>query len=396
VTMDPQLTREQEQVRESLREFLAARGGIDLARRYMEGEEGVVDDLWSELAEMTYTALTVPVEYGGFGEDVDYLAVVLEEAGRVAMPGPYPETMAFAAPLIAEAGTGDQRERYLPAIADGDHRASFALAGAGPVGGPAGGDPSDGEVEVSSEDGGLAALPDDGGVVASPDDGGYRLSGTAPMVPYGDAVDSVVVAARTDGEDGTTLFVVDGSMADAERLDSLDGSRPFARLAFDDVRVPAAARLGPLDGGELSRAVDRYALATCAMTVGAADRTVERSVEHANTREQFGGPIGRFQGVKHRIADMWMKTRASRSLVYYAAWSLANGEEDARKAVSSAKAYANASCIEVFEADIQNHGAMGFTWDHPTHRFLRQARAWENFPRDRRYHRDRVADERGF
>ncbi|EMA41350.1 acyl-CoA dehydrogenase [Halococcus morrhuae DSM 1307] len=372
--MDFTLSDEQNQMQESVRDYLESEGGIELARRQMDGED-VVDEVWDGLAEMDYPALSVPLEYGGLGDDLLYLSLLFEEAGRVALPGPLPETLGFTVPLLAELGTDEQKEQFLPAIADGDLRASVALY-----------------------DDATESLPGAIRMEAEPTDDGYRLDGTKTLVPYAESVDRVVVPARTrqdTGYDGITLFFVDPAAAEAEQLDTLDKTRPLYELTFDAVEV-SGARLGPVDGGgdALKRAIDRLNVSMCAMLVGGADEAVDRSVEYGKQREQFDKPIGQFQAVKHRIADMWLDTEAARSLTYYAAWAIANDEDDARQAVSRATWYCTERCGELFEDDIFNHGATGYTWDHDGHIFLKQAKTWANLLGSPTEHRRRIADIR--
>lgn len=374
--MDFSLNDEQEQMQETAREFFDDAEMIQRARRQIDGED-VVGDVWADLTEMDYPALTVPVEHGGLGDGMLYLALLLEEAGRHALPAPFPETAAFAVPLIDELGTDDQRERALPAVAEGDRTFSFGLY-------------ADAE----------AGLPEGVALDAERTAAGYRLDGRVTLVPYGDLVDRVVVAARTQagrGLEGVTLFVVDPAAVETTRLRGLDRTRPPAELAFEGHVVEEDRRLGPLHGGgdALRRAIDRYTVATCAMLTGAADRAVDMSVQHGNEREQFGQPVGRFQAIKHRIADMWMDVQGARSLTYYAAWALANEEADAPLAVSQAASFVTENAARIFGDDIQNHGGMGYTWDHDAHIYLKQAKAWESFLRTPREHRERAADLRG-
>lgn len=374
--MDFSLNDEQQQMQETARDFFDDNEVIQLARRQMDGED-VVDDVWADLTEMDYPALTVPLDYDGLGDGMLYLALLLEEAGRHAMPGPFPETAAFAVPLIDEVGSESQKDRWLPRVADGDLTFSFALHA----------DPG-------------KQIPEAIGLDVERTDEGYVLDGSVSLVPYGGLVDRVVVAARTQqgrGYEGVSLFVVDPAEVDAERERGLDRTRPPFELSFEGHAVPEERLLGQQNGaGEaLRRAVDRYTVATCAMLVGAADRAVDMSVEHGNEREQFGQPVGRFQGVKHRIADMWMDVQGGRSLTYYAAWTLANEESDAARAVSTAASFVTENCARIFGDDIQNHGGMGFTWDHDAHIYLKQAKAWESFLGTPRDHRERAADLRG-
>lgn len=376
--MDARLTDEQQQMQETAQDFLESNGGIELARERMEGNETVIDDLWADLADLDYTAITVPLDHGGLGDGMVYLSALLESLGRYAMPGPFPETMAFVVPLLAELGDENQQAEYLPAIADGDVRASFAV------------------YDDQNE-----SLPQTVQLTADRTDEGYRLSGTKALVPYGGEVDLLVVAARTRAGrsiDGISLFLVDPDSAgvEASQQDSLDRTRPLYEVTFHDHVVSEDALLGPAHGGgtALERAAERFTVATCAMLVGAADRAVDLSVEHGNEREQYGQPIGRFQAVKHRIVDMWIDMQSARSLVYYAAWALDNDEPEATSAVSATKGFAADRLHRAFADDIKNHGGMGFTWDHDGHIYLKQAKAWRNFLGSPESHNDRVIESR--
>lgn len=359
--MDARLTEEQKRIQETAEEFIEAQGGIELARRRMDGESDVIDELWTELADLDYTAITVPFEYEGFGEDMIYLTALLEVAGKYALPGPLPETAAFAVPLIDDLGTEAQKETYLPAIAAGEQRWSFAVY-----------------------DDRNGSLPESVQLEAAVEDDGFRLDGTKTLVPYGGEVDAVVVAARTregSGYGGISLFVVDTDDVEANQLDSLDRTRPMYELAFDDLKLDEDALLGPLHGGggALADAIDRFTVASCAMLVGAADRAVDLSAEHGNEREQYGQPIGRFQAVKHRAVDMWVDMQSARSLVYHAAWALENDEAEAGRLVAATKTYAADRLTRAFADGMKNHGGMGYTWDHDGHIYLKQAKAWRNF-----------------
>lgn len=375
--MDFRLNDEQQQIQETARDFLESQGLTEPARRVMDGEAEAAEELWEELASLDYTALSVPLEHGGLGEGMVYLTALLEEAGRAVMPGPFPETTAFAVPLLAAGGSEEQQARFLPEVAEGTVRFTVGL------------------YEPEGD-----FLPDGIRAGAAREDGGFRLSGTKTLVPYARMSDRVIVPVRTRrgrGFDGLSLFLLDPEDLAVEPLGSLDRTRPLYRCGLEDVVVSEEALLGPLHGGGslLQRALDRLRIAYCAMTVGAADRAVDLSVEHGNERTQFGQPVGRFQAVKHRIVDMWMDLQRARSLVYYAAWSLDTDEPDAPRAVSAAKAFCSEQGLEIFEADILNHGGMGYTWDHDTHLYLKQAKSWQNYLGSPSDHRERIAQARG-
>ena len=376
--MDARLTEEQQHIQETARDFVESNGGIELARRHINGEYDVAEELWDDLAELDYTAITVPFDYDGFGEGMVYLTALLEALGRYAMPGPLAETAAIAVPLIAELGTETQKNQYLPTIAAGDYKFSIAL-----------------------HDDRNKSLPRAIQMGAEQVEDGYSLTGTKTLVPYGGQVDWVVLAARThEANDfqGISLFIVDPTEAEITELDSLDGTRPMYSLTFDDVVLDTDAMLGPYHGAgdALARGIDQYSIAASAMLVGAADRAIGLSSEYGNERTQYGQPIGHFQAVKHRTVDMWVDKEHARSMTYYAAWALENDEADAIQAVTMANAYAGETLHDVFAADIKNHGGQGFTWDHDSHIYLKQAKAWKNFlgSVDRSY--QRLADSRDY
>lgn len=375
--MDARLTDEHSQVQETARDFLESNGGIEYARRAMEGED-VIDEVWAEISALDFTAITVPIAHGGLGEGMVYLAALLESLGRYAMPGPYPETMAFGVPLLASLQNGDAQADVLSAVAAGEERLSFAL------------------YDEHDE-----TVPEAITMQATRVDDGYELDGTKTLVPYGGSVDSLIVATRTQdatGFDGISLVLVDADRVEATELDSLDRTRPMYEVTFPSLVVDEADIIGGRHtaGAALSGAIDRFNVATSAMLVGAAEQAVDLSVEYGNEREQYGQPIGRFQAVKHRTADMWMDTQHLRSLTYYAAWAIENDEPDATHAASRAKAFAADHGPRIFTDDIWNHGGMGFTWDHDAHIYMKQAKAWENFLGGADYHYDRVADERDY
>jgi alkylation response protein AidB-like acyl-CoA dehydrogenase len=376
--MDATLTNEQEQIQKTARDYIESEGGIDLARRQMEGEESVIDDLWDDIADLDFTGISVPLEYGGFGEGMEYLSALLEVTGRYALPGPLPETAAFAVPMISELGTDEQCERHLSAIATGEQKFSFAI------------------YDERDEQ-----LPEAITLDVEQVEDGFRLSGTKTLVPYGGEVDHIVVAGRSqdsDGYAGISLFVVNlhDYPVETSRLDSLDRTRPMYNVEFDGLVVEEDSLLGDRhDGGDaLISAMDRYAIAASASLVGAAERAVELSTEHGKERKQYGQPVGKYQAVKHRIANMWMDMQNARSLLYYAAWANDEDKPDSSRAVSTLKVYAADRLHRVFGDDMWNHGGMGFTWDHDGHIYLKQAKAWRNFPRAPEHHSDRLIEER--
>jgi len=359
-------------------ERIEAEGGMSLGRRLIDGQDGVVDDVWSSLADGDFPAVTISAAYGGLDDTQVSFGAVVECLGRYAVPAPYAETVAFVAPLVERLGSEAQCERFLGGIAEDGMRASFAL-----------------------HDDPAAELPESIRLEGVRDGDAVVLNGTKPLVPYGGSVDEVIVAARMKAAaewNDIALLLVDATAVDTTRLDSLDGTRPMYRLSFDDVSVPPKRQLGsPANNGTALRAaIDRYRLAGCFELVGAAERAVDRSVEQGTERRQYGYPVGMYQAVKHRIAEMYRDVKQARQLSYYAAWALDQNDPDAKRAVSAATAFVTARCRRVFEDDIKNHGGWGFTWDDHGHVYLKRAKAWEVFAGSIETHRDRVAAERGF
>lgn len=287
-------------------------------------------------------------------------------------PGPLPlvATAALAAPLVLALGTEAQRAELLPRIASGALTATLAVPGEGLA--TALGLTGDNRGDWSG--GGRA-----GGVQARRDDrheGGWRLYGQADQVLDGHSAGLLIVAAHTGGfaRSRTLLFLVHG---DAEgvvraRRTSLDETRPRARVELRDV---AAELLGSGEGDEVAAALaamgDAAATVLAAEAVGAAERALERTVEHVRRREQFGRPIGSFQAVKHRLADVYVQVQAARSAAYYAAWSAGSGSGERTGGLALAQAL-EALRTAASEA-VQLHGGIGFTWEHDAHLYLKRA-----------------------
>jgi alkylation response protein AidB-like acyl-CoA dehydrogenase len=371
--MDFAFSEEQELLRASARDLLARECPPAYVRRMMEAEHAWDEVLWRKLAGAGWTGLGIPDAYGGVGTFLD-LVVVLEEAGRALLPGPFFSTMALAVPALLEAGSEAQKREVLSAIAEGRARATVALTE------PAGRWDADGVA--------LAARP--GG-------GGWTLDGLKLFVPDAGVADHLVVAARTrsGGEEGITLFLVSGRPAGmtVTPLQTLDMTRRWYEVRFESVRVPDAAVMGSVDGGwaPLRRALDWGAAGLCAEMVGGAQHVLDTSVEYAKARHQFGKPIGIYQAVSHKLADMLLETESARSATYYAAWAVDADAPDRSLAASMAKAYTSDAYRRAAGNGIQVHGGIGFTWEHDMHLYFRRAKASEVTLGDATFHRELVA-----
>jgi alkylation response protein AidB-like acyl-CoA dehydrogenase len=371
--MDFAFSEEQEMLRASAREFLTKQCPASYVRQMMEAEDAWDQAFWRKLAEMGWTGLGIPEAYGGVGTFLD-LVVVLEEAGRALLPGPFFSTMGMAVPTLLECGSEAQKREVLTAIAGGDARATVALTE------PSGRWDADG-VSLSAHQAG----------------DGWRLDGIKLFVPDAGVADHMIVAARTrgSGEQGVTLFLVSGRPdgMTVSALRTMDMTRRWYEVRFEGVQVPASAVVGTVDEGwaPLRRALDWAAAGLCAEMVGGAQHVLDTSVEYAKTRQQFGKPIGIYQAVSHKLADMLLETESARSATYYAAWAVDADAPDRSLAASMAKAYTSDAYRRAAGNGIQVHGGIGFTWEHDMHLYFKRAKASEVTLGDATYHRELVA-----
>jgi alkylation response protein AidB-like acyl-CoA dehydrogenase len=374
--MDFGFSQEQEMLRATARKFFENECPSTFVRERMAEPAGVTDDFWTKLAEQGWLGLIYPEEYGGAALGFVDLTVLMEEMGRVVMPGPFFSTTVLGGLLILEAGSTAQKKAWLTRIAAGEAKTTLAWT-----------EPS--------------ARWDAEGVTttARTADGGFVLSGAKLFVPDAHLADVLVVVARTSegprAEDGVSLFLVPGGASGLEvkLLPTMDQTRKLCEVTLGDVRVPADALLGARDGGwaPLARVVERATVALCAEMCGGAQRVLEMTTEYAKIRVAFGKPIGAFQGVKHRAADMLVDVENAKSLTYYAAWAVDENVPEAALAASMAKAYVTDAYRKVAGAGIQLHGGIGFTWEHDLHLYFKRAKSSEFTFGDSTYHRERVA-----
>jgi alkylation response protein AidB-like acyl-CoA dehydrogenase len=371
--MDFAFSEEQEMLRRSARDFLAKECSSKVVRQLMESAEPYDKALWKKVAGLGWTALGIPEEYGGVGTFLD-LTVVLEEAGRALLPGPFFSTMGLAVPALIEAGTEAQKKEVLGAIADGSARATLALT-----------EPS------GKWDAGSVTL------TAKPSGGGWQLDGVKLFVPDAEAADYMVVAARTrgEGEDGISLFLIKGRPdgMTVTPLKTLDLTRRWSEVRFDGVKLDADSLMGTAGKAwpQLKRALEWATAALCAEMIGGAQKVLETSTEYAKTRHQFGKPIGIYQAVSHKLADMLVLSESGRSATYYAAWAVDADAPDRSLAASMAKAYVSDAYRKVAGDGIQVHGGIGFTWEHDMHLYFKRAKSSEVTLGDATYHRELVA-----
>jgi len=378
--MDIGFTEEQELLRDTARKFLDSQCPTKFVREMMATDAAVTEEFWRQLADNGWLGITYPEDAGGSGLGLVDLVVLMEEIGRAVMPGPYLATVLLGGAAIAAAGSPEQRREWLPRIAAGELKATLAVT----------------EPNARWDAAGITAP-------ARETRGGFALSGTKMFVPDAHLADVLVVAARSrDGstmEDGVSLFLVpkDTPSLAIRRLPSIDETRKLCEVVLDNVAVPGSALLGELHRGwaPLQQVIDRAAVGLSAEMCGAAQRVLEMTVDYAKLRVAFGKPIGSYQGVKHKCADMLVEIENAKSLTYYAAWAVDENEADAPLAVSMAKAAASDAGRKVCAAGIQLHGGIGMTWEHDLQLYLKRAKAGEVAFGDASWHRERVAQLMG-
>ena len=358
------LTDEQEAIKEAARGFLAKNYKSERMRELAESETGFDESDWQGMAELGWTGLALPEEWGGQGLGIVDLAVLFEELGYALAPTPLlSDTVAGLA--LATCGSDEQKERWLRPLAAGEIRGTPALYDAGSSA-------QVGEFEME-------ARSDGDGVV---------LDGEKVLVMDAGTADFFLVATA-DGRRHVVERGADGVSVSQEN--SIDPTRRLHSVRLDEVRVGAEATL-PGEGSDYHPVFHRVCVAISAELTGVAQRAMEMAIEYAKERQQFGRPIGSYQAVSHRCAQMLLETENSRSATLYAAWT-ADAEPDTLPlAASMAKAYSSDAGMRVTDAAIQVHGGIGFTWEHDLHFFLKRATGNAAMFGDPKWHRERVAE----
>jgi len=369
---------EQDLLRQTARSFLEKECPSGFVRRMLDEPAGTTDEFWQKLAELGWLGLVYPESHGGVGLGFVDLTVVLEEMGRVVMPGPYFSTVLLGGLAILEAGSEAQQAAWLPKIAAGEARATLALA---------------------EESGRWDAAGIE--LAAKSAKGGFVLSGTKLFVPDAHTADLLVVAARTgkptkeDPHAGVSLFLVpsDAKGVSARLLPTMDQTRKLCEVTLSRVEVGHDGVLGTVDQGwpPLARVLDRATVGLCAEMCGGAQRVLDMCTEYAKIRVAFGKPIGAYQAVKHKCADMLVHVENAKSITYYAAWAVDEGVAEASLAASMAKAYVSDAYRKATADGIQIHGGIGFTWEHDLHLYFKRAKGSEVTFGDATHHRERVA-----
>ena len=374
--MEFSLNEEQEMLKTMARDFLDNECPKTFVREMMDDEDGHSPDLWKKMAEVGWLGLILPEEYGGSAMNFRDLAVLCEEMGRAMMPGPFLSTLLMAGLPILNAGTDEQKSKFLPMIANGE--AVFTLA-------------------VTEEDGDF--WPEGVQLKATRMGNDYVLNGTKYFVPDARAADYIIVAARTrrseNPEEGITLFLVDTSEwgTYVAPLKGIDETRKQYELVLTRVAVPSRNIIGEVGKGWpiLQDMALKATAALCAEMVGGCEWILETTVNYAKERVQFGVPIGSFQVIKHKCADMYSALEYARSLMEAAAEAIREDNADAPVLVSMAKSCCADAYKLIADHGVQIHGGIGFTWDHDLHLYFKRARSFDIAFGDSTYHRELIA-----
>jgi alkylation response protein AidB-like acyl-CoA dehydrogenase len=327
--MNFDFTDDQRSIKSTAKDFLAARYKTDKLRELAEAGE-YDDAIWDEMRELGWAGIFVDEEYEGQGLGMVELVILMEEMGYALAPSPF-FSNAAAGLLIQHAGSDEQKQRWLPGIASGE----------------------------------------------APGTVGIVTNGRAPLVPDAEGAAVIVLV------DGDQATVVERSAAEVEKVDTIDSTRRFASVASGG---------GEALGGDVQAGLDRVATALAGELTGVAQRTMEMAVDYAKERKQFERPIGSYQAVSHRCAQMLMEVESARALTYFAAYAADSEPDELSLAASAAKAYASDAGWRVSASSLQVHGGIGFTWEHDLHFFLKRAKTDGHLFGTARQHRDRVAD----
>ncbi len=361
-------TDEQNLLREQTRRFLSERAPMSVVREVAGSPAGFSRELWRAASELGWTGILVPEAFGGVGLGWVDLTVILEECGRALFPSPLiGHVLAEAA--IAEYGSDAQRQRWLPALADGSRIATVSLLD----------DPG---------------WPEPGGIslTAERSPGGMLLDGRRRFVDHAAAADLVVLAVRTGAADDAVTLVVAESLTGSDEP-TVDPTKRTGELRFERLQLDAERVLGRVDGAwpAVRRLLDQGAVAVTAEAVGAVDRALEITSGYARERIQFGKPIGQYQGVKHRLAEIYVDVESVRSLACYAAWTVDEAPEELPRAASLAKAYASEAFPGIGIDAVGLHGAIGFTAEYDIQLYLKRSKWMRPEFGDADYHYERVA-----
>ena len=363
---------EQEELRKTVRAFLDQKSPETEVRRLMETEEGYDPAVWSQMGnQLGLQGLAIPEEYGGSGYSFIELVVVLEEMGRALLCAPYYSTAVLAANALLQSDDDAAKKELLPGIASGETIATLAFT----------------EANGRWDAEGIT-------LTAKGSGSDVKLNGEKMFVLDGHVANLIIVAAKSGA--GISLYAVQGDAAGLTKtaLSTMDQTRKQAKLAFKDTP-------GKLIGTEgqgwsvLEKVLDLASVGLASEQVGGAQFVLDMAVQYAKDRIQFGRPIGSFQAIKHKCADMLLEVESAKSAAYYGSWCAAEMNDELPSVASLAKAYCSEAYFHAAAENIQIHGGIGFTWEHDAHLYFRRAKSSEIYLGDATYHRELVAQKLG-
>ena len=376
--MNFEFSEEQLVLQKTARDYLRGNFPLKLVGELENDKLGYSPAMWKSMAEMGWLGLIIPEEYGGFGMNFLDLGVLLEEMGRAAVLSPYFSTVVLGALPLLDIGTEEQKNRFLPKIADGELIFTLALL--------------EPDARYSAGDVRLKATPDKEG---------YTLNGTKLFVPYAHLADYIMVVARTGHkekeEDGITVFIVDAkSRGISHKVLKTMCNDKLCEVVFKDVVVPKQMILGELDNGwsGIQRAMQRASVASCCEMVGGAQQVLDMTVSYCKQRLQFGRPIGSFQAIQHYCANMATDIDGAKLVTYQAAWMISRGLECDLE-IAIAKSWTGNVYRRTTAMSHQIHGAIGITMDYDLHFYSRRAKAAEVTFGDADFWQETIAREMG-
>ncbi len=377
--MDLTFSEQQEMLKKSARSFLAEKCSKSFVREMERDANGYSPQLWKEIADLSWLGLILPEKYSGAEMNFLDLAILLEEMGRACFPGPFISTVICGGLSILNMGSNEQKQKYLPLIANG--KAIFTMA-------------------ILEADGSTYTA-DSVQVMAKYDKDGYVINGTKLFVPYAHIADYILCIARTKkskkSENGITLFIVDTSSPGISTtvLQTIAHDKQ-CEVVFSEVRVPEGNVLGTVNEGwaEVQRIIEQAALAKACEMVGGMQAALDMTLQYVNQRIQFGAHIGSFQAIQWHCVNMAMDVDSSRMITYEAAWRLSEGLSYSVEA-AMAKAWVSEAYGRVVASGIQAHGGVSIIEDHDMPLYFKRAKADEIIYGDSRFHRKTIAKKLG-
>ncbi len=372
--VDLEFSEDQEELRRSVRDFLQNECGIEVVRSVVESGEPA-RKLWEAMVGLDWPALAIEEEYGGLGLGFVEIAVVAEELGRVVAPGPYLATATQYAPVVAELGSVEQKKSFLGSVASGASSATLAFAD----------HPNCWSFDTITS------------TTAEKRSGEWIVTGKKHAVLADTEVSEIAVVAKV--RDGLGVFLVPSGSVKIEPIVSFDASRPLANVVLDNVSVSKDRVLGDPGSPEvligLTRALEEAAVAMALETVGTCQSLFDLTLAYTKDRHQFGVPIGSFQVIKHKMADLYVAIERARALCYLAVAAIAEEDEQRPLATAMAKAASDDCQRLVCQESLQSLGGIGFTWEHDAHLYVKRAKTTGSLFGSAKEHRLAIASALG-